>query len=253
MYVYVFVFVFMFVFVFVLINQTNHLQGTLEECWPIATALAKVGFVLSITVQPHNPSLIAQITVNERMSQKLKQWKQSETKPKYLIAQQTTPDLTNLDPFLKQTKTTQYIISFVEEFVYLLRILLKSDPWKPLIQQKMHQSLNALPELVLKMERNPQRQFILNRALASLFIISSWPENMLHTGGLANVQITPELLRKALILSYTHIGNEARIVFLPEEENRLDYNNKQSNNTNRQLLIQSVDPSLLQPIPEVCF
>jgi hypothetical protein len=228
------------------------LQGALEECWALGVQLARAGFILSITLQPPNTSLTTQISIKERMNLQFQRWQQrvNEAKVKELSIQ--TSDLTQFDPFLKSTKTVQYIVSFVEEYVSLLRILLKCDSWQSCIQQKVYQSLNTLPQLILK---EGPHQSILKSILASLFLISSWPMDVLRVGGLANFRITPEVLRKAIIVSYARIGNETRIAFLPEEE--LESTAPKEHQPQRDsidcntLLIQLVDTTKLLPLPEV--
>lgn len=227
----------------------------MEECWALGVQLARAGFILSITLQPPNTSLTTQISIKERMNLQSQQWQQrvNEAKVKRLSIQ-NSPDLTQFDPFLKSTKTTQYIVAFVEEYVCLLRILLGCDSWRSHIQQKVHQSLNTLPQLILK---EGPHQSILKSILASLFLISSWPTDVLRVGGLANVRITPDVLRKAIIVSYARIGNETRIAFLPEEElestARKEHQHQRDSPDHNTLLTQLVDTTKLIPLPEVCI
>jgi hypothetical protein len=198
-------------------------MGTVDECWSLAAYLSRYGFTLSIELHPSNPSLQAQLTTKERMV--------SATKSEVI---------SKLDQFCRPGLGADSMYGHAGALVHLVRGMMRASATQTVIREFLTSAVGLIPRLVqldeIKLD-DAMTQSIVDGVLSSLAIIGGWNELHLRPGALVDVQLEGGGKRRAQLVRYQRIGNQAAVVFMNDDRH----------------VITLVDTSQLEPVPLVSY
>lgn len=196
-------------------------MGTLDECWCLGAYLSRYGFTLSIELHPSNPSLQTQLSIKERM--------QSASKAEVIG---------KLDQFCRPGLGADSMYGHAGALVHLVRGMMRARATQPVIREFVMSAVALIPRLMqleeIKLD-DAMTQSIVDGVLSSLAIIGGWNELHLRPGALVDVRMETGK-RRALLVRYQRIGNQAAVVFMNQGVSHV---------------ITPVDTSQLEPVPLV--
>ncbi len=194
-------------------------MGTLDECWSLGAYLSRYGFTLSIELHPSNPSLQAQLSIKERM--------QSAHKSEVI---------SKLDQFCRPGLGADSMYGHAGALVHLVRGMMHVSATQSVIREFLMSAVALIPRLMqldeIKLD-DAMTQSIVDGVLSSLAVIGGWNELHLRPGALVDVLLEHGSKKRAVLVRYQRIGNQAAVVFTNEH------------------VITAVDTSQLEPVPLV--